>query len=191
MPSDATVVVIIGPTKPFLPEEIAALQRYFDARRAHVHRARSRGGRQQELLGPLGLKYIPTVLANDVGVRAQDATSSATGSNIVTASFSSHPSVTTLGRYGGRAPLILIGAGALRGRQGDKPKDERHSTRRCTRTPPTWNDLNGNFTFDAPAETRKAWELAMAVREEGQGQGQEGRRARIARRPTATSSPTA
>ena len=31
----------------------------------------------------------------------------------------------------------------------------------------TWNDLNGNFAFDAPAETRKAWELAVAVTRKG------------------------
>jgi hypothetical protein len=33
--------------------------------------------------------------------------------------------------------------------------------------PQTWNDLNANFAFDPPAETRKAWELAMVVTRKG------------------------
>ncbi|MGZ3428743.1 MAG: Gldg family protein, partial [Polyangia bacterium] len=33
--------------------------------------------------------------------------------------------------------------------------------------PATWNDLNGNFAFDAPAELRKTYELAMAITKKG------------------------
>jgi hypothetical protein len=33
--------------------------------------------------------------------------------------------------------------------------------------PATWNDLNGNFQLDAPAEARKTYELAMAITKKG------------------------
>jgi hypothetical protein len=78
----------------------------------------------------------------------------------VTASYSSHPSVTTLLRLGTRAPVVLPGAGwidAKRGRpidiQVDAPIKAQYST---------FADKNGDFQPD-PGEDRRAWELAGAV----------------------------
>lgn len=161
VPGDAAVVLVIGPTGRFLSEELAALERYFD-----------RGGRLlmavdpepgldfKEILKPMGLEYVSTPLANDQAFIRRSNQPSDRGI-ILTASFSSHPSVTTLSQIGGRAPVILIGSGyleELKGKPGDLSIDI--SVRAH---PATWNDLNKNFQFDPPAETRKPWSIAAAV----------------------------
>ncbi|HEY2747752.1 MAG TPA: Gldg family protein, partial [Polyangia bacterium] len=123
VPADATLVVMIGPTKPLLPEEIASLQRYFDKGGRLFIALDPESGDAHELLGALGVKYVTTVLCNDLAM-ARKTNQLTDRQNIVTASFSSHPSVTTLGRYGGRAPLIMIGAGHFEEDKAKKPKDE-------------------------------------------------------------------
>ena len=97
--------MIVGPTKPFLPEEAASLQRYFDKGGRLFIALDPEGGDMHELVGGLGVKYVTTMLCNDVAI-ARKSNQITDRQNIVTATYSSHPSVTTLGRYGGRAPLI-------------------------------------------------------------------------------------
>ncbi len=165
VPSDANLVAIVGPTKPLLPEESAALVRYFDkGGRLFVALDPEAGLDFKDLLGPLGVKFVTTVLCNDVAI-ARKTNQLGDRQNIVTGTFSSHPSVTTLGRYGGRAPLILIGAGHFE-QEKDKPKDVSSDVTVRAHSA-TWNDVNGNFQFDPPAEQRKTYELAMAVTKKG------------------------
>jgi hypothetical protein len=163
VPADAGIVLVVGPQKPMLPEESASLNRYVDrGGRLFVALDPEAGMTEDELLKPLGLKYVPTMLASDVayGRRANQVSDRA---NIATGTFSSHPSVTTLGRYGGRAPMVLLGAGYF---EELKDKPAGISTDVTVRAHlSTWNDLNGNFQFDAPQEARKQWELAVAVAE--------------------------
>ena len=76
-----------------------------------------------------------------------------------------------------RAPLIMIGAGHFEEQKDNKPKDLIIDVT-VRSHPATWNDLNGNFQLDAPAEQRKTYELAMAMTQEAarsQGQEDEGR----------------
>jgi hypothetical protein len=165
VPQDATVVALVGPQKPLLAEEAAALVRYFD-----------RGGRlfvalepdpavdAHELLGPLGLKLVPITLCSDLAF-ARRTNQLSDRANIFTNTFSSHPSVTTLGRLGGRAPLVFVGAGHVE-EVKDKPKDVSIDfTVRAHAS--TWADENGNFTFDPPKEQRKQWEMTAAVTKKG------------------------
>jgi hypothetical protein len=161
VPGDAAAVLVIGPTSAFLPEESAALKRYLD-----------RGGRLlislesdarldfKELTAPMGLSFAPTPLANDqVYYRRTNQVSDRIV--IITASYSSHPSVTALSQLGARAPLVLIGSGYL---EEAKEKPEGVSVDFTVHAlPTTWNDVNRNFLFDPPAEARKAWQLAAAV----------------------------
>jgi len=159
VPKDATVVMIIGPQRPFLADESAALNRYVN-----------RGGRMlialdpenhvdmKEVLDPLQLEYHAETLASDQAYLRRTHTD-ADHVNIVTASFSSHPAVTTLQRVGNRAPVFLLGAGwidAKRGRpidiQVDAPIKAHFST---------WADKNNNFQFD-PGEQRRTWEVSAA-----------------------------
>ena len=161
VPADAAAVVIAGPTQAFLPEEVAALKAYLD-----------KGGRMflaldpepgldfKDLLAPYGVRFVPTTLANDQAFVARTHQPS-DRINIGTAAYSSHPSVTTLGRLGGRAPLLLFGAGFLEW-SGQPPQGARVDFT-VHAHPSTWNDVNGNFTQDPPAEVRKSYELAAAI----------------------------
>jgi hypothetical protein len=155
-----TMVAIIGPQKAFLPEELASLNRFVD-----------RGGRLllaldpeynldfHEVLAPLNLTYKPDVLANDQAFATRTHTD-ADRLNIVTATYTSHPSVTTLQRLGNRAPIVLPGAGwidAKKGRSNDIPVDAPIKAHHAT-----FVDRNGNYQAD-PGEDRRAWELAATA----------------------------
>jgi hypothetical protein len=162
VPADASVVVMIGPQKPLLPEEAASLLRYFErgGRLFVALEPENNGVDEHELLDGLGLKFVGKTLASDQAF-ARRTNQLSDRANIGTSTFSSHQSVTTLSRYGGRAPLILLGAGHLE-QIKDKPKNtEIDITVRSH--PSTWSDDDGNFVFDPPKEARKGWELAAAV----------------------------
>jgi hypothetical protein len=160
VPKDTTVLVIMGPQRPFLPDESAAVNRFV-----------THGGRVlialdpenhvtlKEILDPLQLEYHDVTLANDQAYVRHSHTD-ADRTNLVTATFSSHPAVTTLLRLGTRAPAIFLGSGwidAKRGRpidvQVDAPIKAHFST---------FVDKNNNFQFD-PGEQRRSWELTGAV----------------------------
>ena len=126
VPKDVTVVMVIGPQKPFLPEESAALNRFID-----------RGGRllialdpenhvdMPEVLKPLDLEYHDVMLANDQAF-ARRTHQDNDRTNLVTVTYSSHPSVTTLQRLGVRAPIILPGAGWI---NANRDRQERRDRR--------------------------------------------------------------
>jgi hypothetical protein len=161
VPADAASVLVLGPQKPLLPEEIRALTRYFDrGGRLFIALDPEAGMDMKDLLGPLGVKFTPVPLAHDQNI-ARKSNQQSDRWNIVTGNFSSHASVTTLGRLGGRAPMVFIGAGALEELK-DKAKElsvnftvHAHAG--------TWNDANANYNFDPPAESKKPWELAAAI----------------------------
>jgi len=164
VPKDVSVVMIIGPQKPFLPEELASLNRYID-----------RGGRllialdpenhvtMSEVLKPLDLEYKDETLANDQAF-ARRTHQDNDHLNLVTATYTAHPSVTTLQRLGPRGFIVLPGAGWINTKRDrksgvivDSPIKAHHAT---------FVDKNGNFAQD-PGEDRRAWEVAAtAVKKE-------------------------
>jgi hypothetical protein len=162
VPADAGIVLILGPRKPFLKEETDALLRYLDRKGRLLIALDPEGGDiVPELLAALSLKYVPTVLANDTaflnrtGQRADRVA-------IMTASYSSHTSVSTIGRLGVRAPTAFVEAGSLK--KADKGAPGIVNVDFTVHAlPNTWNDLNGNFEFDANKEVRQPYELAAAV----------------------------
>jgi hypothetical protein len=160
IPKDVTVVMVMGPQKPFLPEESAALNRFID-----------RGGRllialdpenhvtMPEVLKPLDLEYHDVTLANDQAF-ARRTHQDNDRANLVTVTYSSHPSVTTLQHLGVRAPVILPGSGWVNANRTsksgvtvDSPIKAHHAT---------FADKNGNFQAD-PGEDRRAWEVAATA----------------------------
>jgi len=161
VPKEASLVMIVGPTKPFLPEELAALQRYLD-RGGRLFAALDPDGGVDlhELLAPAGLKVNLSTLANDQ-VYGRRTHQDIDRTNLVTAYYSSHPSVSTLSRESRNAPVVLPGAAAIEAFGRDAHKDyvldfalHAHAS--------TFADANGNFRPD-PGEARKSWELAAAV----------------------------
>lgn len=167
IPDDATIVLVLGPTEPFAPEEVAALQRY-TARGGHVLMALDPEGKgnNDELAGIAGLTFKPGILCNaeNHAVRRRNDSDNAI---IFSNRFSSHPSVATLGRLGTRA-LFLINAGSL-----DKKKDADPALKidfALKSLPGTWADENGNFTLDTPTESKGIFNLVAAVSKAVPGQ---------------------
>jgi len=165
VPRDAAAVFILGPTKPFLPEEVAALREYFNKGGRLFIALDPEGSPEDELLKMLGVKYLKTKLANDqVYFRATRQPSDR--NNLGTSNYSSHPSVSTLAQLGGQGPVALLGAGAL---DPIIPPPEGINLDVTVRAhEATFPDANNSFTED-PGEERRNWPLVVAVQKQGSG----------------------
>lgn len=163
VPKDATVVITVGPRKPFMKEELASLERYLDRHGRLLLALDPEWGQPMEpLLTGLGLKWNPITLANDE-LHIKRTYQNTDRVNLATGSYASHSSVSTISRFGMRAPVIMFGAGYL-----EKLQKEAVGLVNVDFTVHadinTWNDKNGNFQFDqAAGETRGAYELVAAV----------------------------
>ncbi|NOY25772.1 MAG: hypothetical protein GXP62_07845 [Oligoflexia bacterium] len=159
VPDDADVVFVMGPTKPFLDEEIASLNRYRVGGGALFIGLDPGGSDLSGLLKPMGLSADmahPLVIDNyflKVTGGPGDQL------NLVTNKFSSHPSVTTLSRNSQQVAMAFPGAVAIE--QDKNPPDKVQTTIRSL--PVAWQDLNGDLKFQAATEKRKQWTLGVAV----------------------------
>jgi hypothetical protein len=165
VPRDAAVVIILGPTKDFLPEEVAALRDYFN-KGGHLWIALDpEGPNYDSLLEMLGVKYLNTTLANDQ-VYFRTTHQKSDRANLGTANFSSHPSVSTLASLGAQAPVAFLGAGAIEPRNPPPAGVTHDVTVRSHEA--TFPDPNHNFTADQ-GEERNSWALVVAVQKKGTG----------------------
>ncbi len=160
VPDDAAMVLVIGPQRPFLDEEVLALAEYLE-----------RGGSVLFALEPssdftlaglrdqLGIEYQSTVLVDDQNhLRQRGGLSDR--QLIVTDRFSSHAAVTTASRAGAGSGILLMGSGHLTSIEeieGVRRSFIMHSL------PSTFADLNGDFQFDETTESRRSHELAVAI----------------------------
>ncbi|MBI4538930.1 MAG: Gldg family protein [Gemmatimonadetes bacterium] len=159
VPDDAAMVIVLGPRRPFLREELASLDRHLQ-----------RGGSLLLALDPegdfrmgpveerLGVRFVPVPLADDRQYLRQRGNLS-DRRLIITDRFSSHAAVTTLGRAGVGAGILLAGAGYLERTDtaGPGPSFVVRSL------PSTFADVNGNFEFDEGKEARESYDLVAAV----------------------------
>jgi hypothetical protein len=217
VPSDADLVLVLGPTEPFSAEELDSLKRYADgdgklvlaldpdafstrdlvpggpvegsaapgssvgpassaapAASAPAAPAAPAGSAAQpapanagsdEASSPLaklaevvGVKFSPNVLANErnhVRLRGDNSDRS----RLVSNSFSSHASVSTLSRNSPRAAVVLFGAGSVEQAPGSKTRPD-FAVRAMTGT---FEDKNRNYEFDKSSETQKLFNVAAAV----------------------------
>lgn len=164
VPSDATIVIIVGPRKDFLPAEVDALKKYLRLGGKLLAFLDPEAGLDfAPLLGPFGLRFNPVRLANDrfhVRLTMTPADRHVLFSN----RFSAHPSMSTLTRNSSQVATVMLGAGSL----DEIPPTEQFPTRPQVQLllhsmPFTWNDANANLEFDPPAEARKIYELAAVV----------------------------
>lgn len=163
LPQDAGLVVIAGPTERFLAEEVSALSSFVDD-----------GGHLLLLLDPaaeqtavdlapvlkrVGLKFTPQVLCHPerFAVRTHKDNDH---ENIVSTSFSSHVSVTTLSRNSGRAGVILPKSGFFERDTVVPAGVQLDFTLRSM--PNTFADVNRNFQLDA-GEKSQVFEVAAAA----------------------------
>jgi len=161
VPKGITMLAIIGPRAPFQPEEYASINRFIDG-----------GGRvlialdpenkidMHEVLAPLNLIYKADTLANEMVYARRIDQKISDRVNLVTSTFTSHPSVTTLQRLGPRAAVVLPGSGWIdtkKDRTAAIPVDAPIKAHYAT-----FVDKNGNFTLD-PGEEKRQWELAATA----------------------------
>ena len=161
VPRDASAVLVLGPTTPFLREEVEALVRWVrGGGRLLVALDPESGSQFDALLQPLGVRFVPTTLVNDRVYLARTHQPS-DRSQLVTATFGPHASVGTLVRASGRLPVFLLAAGSLE-LLTQKPAGV-NVVFTVSTLPETFRDLDGNYVFDPRTEKRKAWEVAAAI----------------------------
>lgn len=163
VPTDASVVIVIGPDAPFLPAELDSLTRYLDrGGKLFLAIQGGRTGGLEPLLAGLGLEFKPGPLANDkyhYRQRYNDSDRVFIG----TGSYSSHPSVANLSREARRATFAALNAGYL-----VKGADAHgHTLDFTVRTlTGTWADTNGDFQFTEGVETKDIFNLAATAERE-------------------------
>lgn len=163
VPGDAALVLITGATEKFLPEEVSTLVDYLN-QGGHVFVALDPSAAQTAAdLAPVlkvgGVKYNPQVLCND-DVYLVRTRKSSDKANVVSQSFSSHVSVTTLARNAGRASVVLPKTGWFE-RDGAAPAGvQTDFTLRSM--PKTYADTNANFALDS-GEKQQVFEVAAAI----------------------------
>lgn len=161
VPRDASAVLVLGPTSPFVREEVEALVRYVrGGGRILVALDPEAGSQFDALLQPLGVRFVPTPLVNDRVYLARAHQPSDRG-QLVTATFGPHASVGSLVRASGRLPLFLLGTGSLE-LLSQKPAGV-NVVFTVMSLPETFRDMDGDFVFDPRTEKRKAWDVAAAI----------------------------
>ncbi len=218
VPDDADVVLVLGPTQPFAPEEIATLKRYADAggkllmaldadavvasnrvggeapdlpvgsgageqpaaapgaqpagaadaQPAAAASADAAAGEAakpaaawlEELAESVGMKFVPTVLADERNhvVARNDPSDRVI---LPTNRFSSHASVSTLSRSSARAGVVVLGASYL----SEAGPAAGGPTVTLRSLPTVFNDDDRNFSM-SQGEERKSYNLAMAIERE-------------------------
>ena len=162
VPADAGVVLVVGPQRPMLPEESAALVRYFQ-----------RGGRLllavdpeaaatvAPLLAGLSLQLSGATLVNDriFWARTRQKEDRV---GIVPTNYSSHSALSSQAAYGTQMPVVLLGAGALaKTMVVPTPAPTVDFIIRTENN--TWEDKNKDLEFDKDSEERKGYPVAAAV----------------------------
>lgn len=163
VPSDATVVMVLGPKTRFEPGELAALTRYLDNGGRVLVAVDPEGEFDLgPLAGYLGVSIDRRILHDDKNYTPErgQPTDRALA---LTNGFSSHPSTTSLSRGAANQAILLQTAGALIEQDftvaGDKPK--RTITIRSMGD--AWLDGDGNHTFDAATEKRDRYPVGAAI----------------------------
>ncbi len=161
VPDDAALVFVVGPKKPFFPEEIEALRAFRDG-----------GGALFLLLEPTTEDLSP--LAALAGVTFDGSAPLASDKmflplsrgtidrlNVGTNKFTSHESVTTLSKRSTEAVLITPSTGSI-----TEMESHAGSVTVTVKGMPDWfRDQNGNLEFDdAAGEKRGGYEIAAVAK---------------------------
>jgi hypothetical protein len=160
IPKDATIVVVLGPARPFLPGEVAALKKYADTG-GHLFLALDPDAKLdlEPLASIVGLTFEPVVLANENNnVRRRYNESDRT--ILVSNRYSSHASISTLSRNASRAHVVFPGAGALDKAPGADSSLQTDFVIKSLSD--TFADKNGDFRYQE-SEKRTTFNLAAAV----------------------------
>jgi hypothetical protein len=160
IPSDATVVVVLGPQNRFTDAEVSTLRQYTE-KGGKLFLALDPDGKAD--LAPLaavaGIDWKPTLVVNEQAQARLQGTP-ADKKILVAVTFSSHAAVSTLSKYGHSAPVLFSGAAALeRAKDADGALLVDFSIKSMFGT---FIDENGDLNFD-PADRKGTFNLAAAV----------------------------
>ena len=165
VPTDASLVLVIGPQHAMLAEETSSLVRYFQ-----------RGGRllvavdpegaaaATPLLAALSLQLSSLPLVND-RIYLSRTHQKEDRLGIVPTSYSSHAALSSQAAFGSQMPVVFLAAGALsKTATPPTPPNSAPTVDFVIRTEPsTWEDKNGDFEFQQGSEERKSLPVAAAV----------------------------
>jgi ABC-type uncharacterized transport system len=162
VPADAAVVMLVGPQRPMLAEESAALLRYFRrGGRLLVAVDPEAGAAAAPVLAGLSLQISNATLVNDLIYWARTR-QKADRVGIVPTNYSSHAALSSQVPYGTQMPVVLLGAGALA--KTSATPEPAPSVDFIIRTEvSTWEDKNKDLEFDKGSEERKSYPVAAAV----------------------------
>jgi hypothetical protein len=148
IPDSASAVLIVGPTEPFVREEVNTLIDYV-----------RKGGRVLAMLEPgadaglgallesLGVELLPGVAVSETSHMARNYNDSDKGI-VFSNRYSSHPSVTTVSRHQREVATVFVNGGGLKQVTGNaEPKPRVTFPLRSDAQ--FWRDLDGNFRRDA------------------------------------------
>jgi hypothetical protein len=145
VPDDAGVVIVLGPTEPFLDAEVDALERYVAQGGALFVAVEPDGEPLNDLLGSAGLGRGEGSLASEaMFVRITNGKSDR--ANVVSNRFSSHESTTTLSKNSRQLAMAFARAGWLE-ETGDSSLGGK-VTITVRSMADNWADLDGDLDLD-------------------------------------------
>lgn len=163
VPDDATMVVIAGPTKPFLQEEIDVLDKYLKrggkllvyldndvVKKDIVDIKSEERDPLLKMLESIGVRYVSTRLANDK--RYVSATRTSVDRwFLYTNIFSSHDSVASMSKHDDRIQVLTYQSGYF---VLTESKDDWKNYETIKSLSSSFNDDNRNFKLDKDGEKR-------------------------------------
>ncbi|MCC7069993.1 MAG: Gldg family protein, partial [Deltaproteobacteria bacterium] len=182
VPADAALVVMVGPTAPLLPEEVAALSTYVanggallllldpptpGTRDAGVP---TTAESLEPLLATLGVQVGGHEVMNDKSY-VRESNTTADHAFVFSTSFGSHKAVKTLSGARGKAALLFKQAATVEKRQKDNAKIAVLARSAAA----SFVDANDDRAFTEGAETRAIFELAAAIEVPNAAGGKEAR----------------
>ncbi|MBM4359539.1 MAG: Gldg family protein [Deltaproteobacteria bacterium] len=161
IPKDASAVLVLGPTARFSDAEVETLRKYADG-----------GGRLLLALDPdskaehgplaslVGVEWRAKLAVNEVPQARMQGTS-ADKKILVATTFSSHASVSTLGKAGQSAPVLFVGAAPLgKSKDADKGLLVDFNVKSA---PSAFLDEDDDLELDTGTEKKAVQNLAAAV----------------------------
>ncbi|MEZ4743953.1 MAG: Gldg family protein [Bdellovibrionota bacterium] len=174
IPSDASVVVIAGPTRAFSPEEVSVLREYLekggrafvllDSEKDLAEVSLYDNSEQKplvEYLRQIGIEYDPTPLANESNYLRGTKTK-LDHWFLYSNSFTSHESVSSLTKNDEKVAVLAIQAGSLTLKKKANSWDVFETVRSLR---DTFKDLNKNYVFDSSAgEEKKSYTMGAGAK---------------------------
>jgi hypothetical protein len=174
VPSDAPAVAVVGPSKPFMPEEVDSLLRYVRG-----------GGRLAVMVDPdvdhgldpllraVGLRFAEGVVTSERQHFRRTQTP-ADRANVFTNRYTAHPTVTMASRHSSRVATVFVRGGAVERHEGADVLKGVHVVFPIKSGTDVWLDKDGNFERDADTEPTGQVHMMAAVAVPNPG-GEEGR----------------